>query len=187
MWWWSELPFRLKLVLIFVISILLGVPVWWKTTSLYRAPLPYSEIHTLTSRLTVLIHSCQQTSLSFPKIHLTRSLFSPFFFRFNTSHGQSQSISFLLVAISSPKSSQVNLSVKNFLHYSHITIKTFHLNWISNFSHLEKRQSIKWYSHCLMTVYLIISQRSFVFFLYFSSQLLVVVDTLLSYRFGWSS
>lgn len=51
--WWLEIPFRLKLVLVFVISILLGVPVWWRTTSLYRAPLPYSEITALTSRLIV--------------------------------------------------------------------------------------------------------------------------------------
>lgn len=29
------------------VAILLGLPLWWKTTETYRAPLPYSEISAL--------------------------------------------------------------------------------------------------------------------------------------------
>ncbi len=32
---------------ILAVSVLVGLPVWWKTTEVYRRPLPYSEIEKL--------------------------------------------------------------------------------------------------------------------------------------------
>lgn len=37
---WSAISFSVMLIII-------GVPLWWKTTEVYRAPLPYDEIHAL--------------------------------------------------------------------------------------------------------------------------------------------
>lgn len=34
-----------------VVAILLGVPLWWKTTEVYRAPLPYDAIANLSHLL----------------------------------------------------------------------------------------------------------------------------------------
>ena len=38
---------RSKVILSFVITILLGVPVWWKLTEVYRANLPHEQILSL--------------------------------------------------------------------------------------------------------------------------------------------
>ena len=32
-----------------VVAIFLGVPLWWKTTEVYRAPLPYDSIANLST------------------------------------------------------------------------------------------------------------------------------------------
>jgi phosphatidylinositol glycan class S len=40
----TEWPLRFKIVLVFVVTIALGVPVWWHTTRVYRADLPFEEI-----------------------------------------------------------------------------------------------------------------------------------------------
>lgn len=38
------LDVRFSVILSFVLLVLLGVPVWWKTTEVYRAQLPHSQI-----------------------------------------------------------------------------------------------------------------------------------------------
>ena len=40
---------RSLIVFLFVVSVLLGVPVWWKTTEVRRAPLPHHRIQALYS------------------------------------------------------------------------------------------------------------------------------------------
>jgi len=37
-----------------VICLLIGVPIWWKTTEVYRVPLPYSEIAALADLRVIL-------------------------------------------------------------------------------------------------------------------------------------
>jgi len=37
-----------------LICLIIGVPIWWKTTEVYRVPLPYSEISALAD-LTVML------------------------------------------------------------------------------------------------------------------------------------
>lgn len=32
---------------ILVVAVFIGLPLWWKTTEVYRCPLPYSEIEAL--------------------------------------------------------------------------------------------------------------------------------------------
>lgn len=45
-----------------IMLIVIGIPLWWKTTEVYRASLPYDEIDALrpsnvTIKTTILIHS----------------------------------------------------------------------------------------------------------------------------------
>ena len=37
-------PFSLSALVIAAVFIIAGLPVWWKTTAVYRAPLPVEEI-----------------------------------------------------------------------------------------------------------------------------------------------
>ena len=49
-----------------VVAILLGVPLWWKTTEVYRAPLPYDAIANL-SHLLVSVQA-SVTELQLPTL-----------------------------------------------------------------------------------------------------------------------
>jgi len=44
------------------VCIVIGLPLWWKTTEVYRVPLPYQEISTLT-RAQVIIGIIINTAL----------------------------------------------------------------------------------------------------------------------------
>ena len=49
-----------------LICLIIGVPIWWKTTEVYRVPLPYSEISALAD-LTVTLF-IYLILLQFPEI-----------------------------------------------------------------------------------------------------------------------
>ena len=40
----------MKILIMFLISIVIGFPVWWKTTTVYRPDLPFSEINEMNTQ-----------------------------------------------------------------------------------------------------------------------------------------
>jgi len=61
-----KLDVRLQVIFSFLSIVLLGVPVWWKTTEVYRANLPYEEISEW--------KALQSRQVSFPVIFQVRIL-----------------------------------------------------------------------------------------------------------------
>ena len=58
---------------ILCVAVLVGLPLWWKTTEVYRCPLPYSEIQSLSHQQVTLSLSLSlslsQTNI-FSRFHL---------------------------------------------------------------------------------------------------------------------
>ncbi len=53
---------RLRVLLLYVLLVLLGVPVWWKATEVYRAAIPFHLLDQVASLLSRL-HGCGAVSL----------------------------------------------------------------------------------------------------------------------------
>ena len=41
---------KLALLSYVIVAVFIGVPLWWKTTEVYRSPLPYTQINELANK-----------------------------------------------------------------------------------------------------------------------------------------
>lgn len=52
---------KLALLSYVIVAVFIGVPLWWKTTEVYRSPLPYTQINELTNKQVSLNYKGQES------------------------------------------------------------------------------------------------------------------------------
>lgn len=52
---------KLALLSYVLVAVFIGVPLWWKTTEVYRSPLPYTQINELANKQVSLNYKGQES------------------------------------------------------------------------------------------------------------------------------
>ena len=52
---------KLALLSYVLVAVFIGVPLWWKTTEVYRSPLPYTQINELANKQVSLNYKRQES------------------------------------------------------------------------------------------------------------------------------